>query len=145
MGPRLVIVANNSTVYVGMRSRLWRCSPEQLRAAHSAEEMGYHLASEGQLGELLRRVTSGTPAGAVNVAREGPPPEGAELHSVDGLPAGVDVPGVVMRPAEPAPALYLPLSALFKKLFQYPPDCYLFPILPVEHKAGFLKMKLRLQ
>eukprot|EP00439_Symbiodinium_sp_Y106_P059202 s5068_g8.t1 len=56
-----------------MRTRLWRCTPEQLRAADPSETLGRQLASDPALGELLRQVTAGTQARAVDVAREGPP------------------------------------------------------------------------
>ena len=37
VGPGIVVTSNNGTVYVGMRTRLWRCSPEQLRPALPGE------------------------------------------------------------------------------------------------------------
>ena len=83
VGPGLIVLANNSTIYVGMRTRLWRCSPEQLRAAHPMEELGHHLAQDSSAAEVLRRVLSGAPAGAVDVRREGPPPEGAPMLPVE--------------------------------------------------------------
>lgn len=73
-----------------MRTRLWRCSPEQLRAALPSELLGRDLISNPELGELLRQVVSGTHAGAVDVSREGPP-------------AGEDVYGPVQREEEGIP------------------------------------------
>lgn len=74
VGPGIVVQANNATVYVGIRSRLWRCSPAQLRAASQVRFWEGELMSDPGLADLLRQVISGTQAGAVNVAREGPPP-----------------------------------------------------------------------
>ncbi|CAE6953093.1 GIP [Symbiodinium sp. CCMP2592] len=73
VGPGLVILQSRSVVYVAMRSRLWRCAPEQLRAAFPSEVLGRHLATDPEMAELLRQVMSGSSAGAVDVAREGPP------------------------------------------------------------------------
>ncbi|OLQ04125.1 hypothetical protein AK812_SmicGene12846 [Symbiodinium microadriaticum] len=112
VGPGLVVVANNSTVYVGMRTRLWRCSPEQLRLAHPAEEMGQQLASDPGLSELLRRVLSGSTAGAVNVMREGPPSEANRLAPVDqeesGPPLAAEAPTSQAEEVLPIPPGLLP-------------------------------------
>ncbi|CAK9075801.1 unnamed protein product [Durusdinium trenchii] len=83
---------NNGTVYVGMRTRLWRCSREQLRAALPSELLGRDLISNPELGELLRQVVSGTHAGTVDVSREGPP-TGEEAYGPvqreeEGIPLG---------------------------------------------------------
>ena len=83
VGPGIVVLVNNSTVYVGMRSRLWRCSAEQLRPALSSEILGKDLASDPALSTLLRQVISGQRAGAVDVAREGPPPGGSGCEPVE--------------------------------------------------------------
>ena len=56
-------------------------------------------------------MTSGTPAGATNVAREGPPPNGADHHPVEGVPAGVDIPDIPAVPAVAAPDLHAPQCA----------------------------------
>ena len=112
VGPGLVVVANNSTVYVGMRARLWRCSPEQLRLAHPAEELGHHLASDPSMSELLRRVLSATTAGAINVAREGPPSEAQRMAPVDregeGLPLASEAPSAQAQEVVPVPPGILP-------------------------------------
>ena len=82
-------MANNDTVYVGMRTRLWRCSPSQLRAALPSEVLGRELASSPGLAELLRQVVSGTHAGAVDVQREGPPGPDQMLGPVERAEEGV--------------------------------------------------------
>ena len=51
-----------SVVWVAMRTRLWRCAPEQLRAAFPSEILGRQLASDPQFGDLLRKVISGNHA-----------------------------------------------------------------------------------
>ncbi|CAK8995356.1 Uncharacterized protein SCF082_LOCUS4325, partial [Durusdinium trenchii] len=89
VGPGVVVLANNDTVYVGMRSRLWRCSPEQIRAALPSEVLGRDLITNPGLGELLRQVVSGTHTGAVDVSKEGPPEPEDHLGPVRRDEAGV--------------------------------------------------------
>ena len=66
-----------------MRSRLWRCSSEQLRPALSSDILGKDLASDPALSSLLQQVISGQRAGAVDVAREGPPPAESAVQPVE--------------------------------------------------------------
>ena len=83
-GPGVVVLANNRTIYVAMRTRLWRCAPEQLRAALPAEILGREIASDPGLSELLRQVISGTRTGAVDVVREGNPPhDGSQFQPIE--------------------------------------------------------------
>ena len=103
VGPGIVVMTNNDTVYVGMRTRLWRCSASQLRAALPSEVLGRDLMSDPGLAELLRQVISGTHAGAVDVAREGPPPPQHELNPVQRVEDGVEI--------AQDPALQLPPSS----------------------------------
>ena len=91
VGPGIVVLSNNNTVYVGMRSRLWRCATEQLRPALSSEILGKDLTSDPGLASLLRQVIAGTRAGAVDVAREGPPPATARVGPVEHQPDGVQL------------------------------------------------------
>ena len=87
VGPGVVLLANNRIVYVAMRTRLWRCAPEQLRPALPAEVLGRELATDPGIAELVRQVTSGIKTGAVDVAREGsPPPDDAStpIERVEG-------------------------------------------------------------
>ena len=102
VGPGVIVLVNNNTIYVGMRTRLWRCSAEQVRPALSSEILGKELASDPGLAALLRQVVSGTRAGAVDVAREGPPPPDGQLRAVEHDDQGVSRSGVV--PAQPSPA-----------------------------------------
>ena len=93
VGPGLVVLQTRSVVFVAMRSRLWRCSPEQLRPAFPSEVLGRRLATDPGLAELLRRVMSGSSAGAVDVAREGPPPaEGEQVAPTHSEPSGESIP-----------------------------------------------------
>ena len=71
------------------------------------------MASDPSLGELLRKVVSGTQAGAVDVAREGPPSEGEQLSPVEHLPSGDAVPleGQVSMVSEATVRSSGPLSA----------------------------------
>ena len=73
VGPGVVILSNNTMVYAGMRSRLWRCSLSQLRPALPAEILGKEIASDPGLRGLLHQVMSSSRVGAVAVDREGPP------------------------------------------------------------------------
>ena len=80
VGPGLVVMNSQGIVWVAMRTRLWRCTAEQLRAAFPSEVLGSQLSSDPSLADLIRKVTSNTRAGAVDVAREGPPPGEAKDH-----------------------------------------------------------------
>ena len=96
VGPGVIVTQTSSVIWVAMRTRLWRCSPEQLRAAFPSEVLGRQLASDPQLGELLRKVISGNQAGAVDVTKELPPTENDHLAPIDresheaGIPVKVE-------------------------------------------------------
>ena len=111
VGPGLVLLSSPNLIWVAMRTRLWRCSPEQLRAAFPEEVLGRQIASEPGYGELLRRVLSGAQAGAINVAREGSPSEGDQLMPVDrdetGIPLAETTRGPEV-PQAPQPAIPIP-------------------------------------
>ena len=83
VGPGIVVLTTKSVVWVAMRTRLWRCSPEQLRPAFPSEVLGRELASDPALSELLRRVVSGGQTGAVDVTKEGAPSEMDHLRPID--------------------------------------------------------------
>ncbi|CAE7223309.1 unnamed protein product [Symbiodinium sp. KB8] len=76
--------------------------------------LGRQIASDPQLGELLRKVVSGSHAGAVDVAKEGPPDNQEHLAPVErgasdaGLPLEREDEG---RPVEPVPVLPEPPQA----------------------------------
>ena len=91
VGPGVVVLSNNGTVYVGMRTRLWRCSSDQLRPALPSEVLGRELATDPGLSTLLRQVLGGVHAGAVDVAREGPPGVRDQLAPVQRLDEGVEL------------------------------------------------------
>ena len=105
VGPGIVVLSNNNTVYVGMRSRLWRCSAEQIRPALPSEILGKDLASDPALSSLLRKVISGTRAGAVDVIKEGPPPQDARWQQVEQVQEGAQIAEEVQvaHPVEHAP------------------------------------------
>ena len=134
VGPGVVVLSNNNTVYVGMRSRLWRCSAEQLRPALPSEIMGKDLASDPGLATLLRKVISGTRSGAVDVAKEGAPPPHAHLRAVEHVGDGVQTsdewlpggPGHAPEPPVPVPDGLLPTG----RTSTTPPD-WLIPETPV--------------
>ena len=77
VGPGVVVLQKGNTVWVGMRSRLWKCSSEQIRLATSTEAMGAELVSQGGMGSLIQQVARGGHNSGVDVAREGSPPENA--------------------------------------------------------------------
>ena len=103
VGPGLVVLQTKSIVWVAMRTRLWRCTPEQLRAADPSETLGRQLASDPALGELLRQVTAGTQARAVDVAREGPPSSDLEENQapIQRASEGPDIAESTQRPRTP--------------------------------------------
>ena len=55
VGPGLVVRQNAHTVYVGMRSRLWKCNGDQLRPATSTEEFAMEAVTSGQYKDLLQQ------------------------------------------------------------------------------------------
>ena len=75
VGPGTVLLQSGKTVWVGMRSRLWKCSSDQLRTALKSELLGESIAQDAGLKEILLEVRSGRRSSAVDVAREGPPSE----------------------------------------------------------------------
>ncbi|CAE7368225.1 RE1 [Symbiodinium sp. CCMP2456] len=79
VGPGIVVMQTPSVVWVAMRTRLWRCSPEQLRQAFPSEVLGRQLASDPELSDLLRQVVSG----AVDVTKELPPNNEEQFAPVD--------------------------------------------------------------
>ena len=99
VGPGLVVLDNNGTTYVAMRSRLWRCSSSQLRAALPSEVLGKDLSSDPGLAALLQRVVSGARSGAVDVAKEGPPPADGSLAPVERVEDGVQMGEALPTPA----------------------------------------------
>ena len=102
VGPGIVVLANNGTVYVGMRSRLWRCSSEQVRPALPSEILGRELASDPGLQNLIRQVLSGTHVGAVDVAREGPPQAEQQWSPIQRVEDGVSRSSDVIQSAPEA-------------------------------------------
>ncbi len=119
VGPGVVVLSNNKTIYVAMRTRLWRCAPEQLRAALPSEVLGKDIASSPGLAELLRQVNSGTYKGAVDITKERFPAGDEQLAPVERDEQGVgqvqDMPAVD-RPTEapqdvvPVPPGLLPVG-----------------------------------
>ena len=121
VGPGLVTLVNNQTVYVAMRSRLWRCSAEQLRAALPSELLGRELASDPGLAELVRRVTTGVMPGAVDVSKEGPPDNSSHFDPVERADEGIAASGPMPQlgeasqapqPVDAVPPGLLPASSL---------------------------------
>ena len=98
VGPGVIVLVNNNTIYVGVRSRLWRCAAEQVRPALPSEILGKELASDPGLATLLHQVVSGSRAGAVDVAREGPPPGQAVAAPVERAEEGVQMADPQVQP-----------------------------------------------
>ena len=76
VGPGLVIMQDGHSVWVSMRSRLWKCCSDQLRAANHLESLGAELANSDELSEVLAQAKSKR-AGAVDVESQGSPPDEA--------------------------------------------------------------------
>eukprot|EP00971_Amphidinium_carterae_P289001 5738574-Amphidinium_carterae.2 len=72
-GPGLVILQQGHTVYVSMRSRLWKCNIDQIRNAGSAEMLGAELVQRGQLRDLLLHLHSTRGATAIDCTTDGAP------------------------------------------------------------------------
>ena len=92
-GPGAVVYQSGATVWVAMRSKLWKCSAEQVRHATRSEALGAEIVLMPEFEDL--RASLAAPEGRVGATdtAEGPPP--AEAH---------DGPGVVGEdPIEPLP------------------------------------------
>ena len=100
VGPGVVILSNNHTTYVGMRSRLWRCSADQLRPALPAEVLGMEVASDPGLQDLLHQIASSSRVGAVAVDKEGPPSAEHSLLPVDAVDGAGELPEETPIPDE---------------------------------------------
>eukprot|EP00971_Amphidinium_carterae_P337510 6474353-Amphidinium_carterae.1 len=92
-GPGLVVLHSNHTVWVSMRSRLWRCNVDQVRNAAAEEMLGAELVQQGQLKDLVLHLHSTRGASAVDVASEGPPPPDESVaEQVHDVPLATGVP-----------------------------------------------------
>ena len=74
IGPGIVVLQAGHSVWVSMR--FLKCNSDQLRSASSHETLGAELARAGELAEVIQQTRSGK-TGAIDVAREGSPPEEA--------------------------------------------------------------------
>jgi len=102
MGPGLVIQQQGHTVWVSMRSRVWKCSSDQLRPANYSESLGAELMDSQELSDVLENI-KGKRATAVDVASEGPPPleaSDAPIGQDLTLPEGDPRPGLQPIPEE---------------------------------------------
>eukprot|EP00971_Amphidinium_carterae_P259107 5141971-Amphidinium_carterae.1 len=81
-GPGLVILQQGHTIYVSMKSRLWRCNVDQIRNAESAEMLGAELVQRGQLRDLLLHLHSARGATAVDCTGFGSPTQEEESDAV---------------------------------------------------------------
>eukprot|EP00435_Cladocopium_sp_Y103_P028304 s1227_g7.t1 len=92
VGPGLVVQQYNHSVWVAMRSRVWKCSSDQLRPANDAESLGAEMLDSGEL-QAIPQNTKSKRASAIDVGAEGPPPpeafdqqplsiESPEVHSI---------------------------------------------------------------
>ena len=89
VGPGVVIMQSGHSVWVAMRSRIWKCSSDQLRAANHLEALGAELTSLPSLADILQQ-TKAKQAGAVDVESEGAP--SAEAWEKPLVPAHESVP-----------------------------------------------------
>ncbi|CAE7324282.1 RE1, partial [Symbiodinium necroappetens] len=117
-GPGVIVLVSQKGIYVAMRSRLWRCGPEQLRPAHPNEMLGAQMAEDPGLAELLRKINSGVRAGITDVSNERPPLPPEEFAPVvrdqEGVPLGgeeVSRPSEAPQPVEAVPERLLPRPA----------------------------------
>ena len=89
-GPGVIVLVSQRGIYVAMRSRLWRCGPEQLRPAHPNEMLGAQMSQDPALAELLQKINSGVRTGILDVSSERPPQPSEEFARVarddEGIP-----------------------------------------------------------
>eukprot|EP00971_Amphidinium_carterae_P338935 6476494-Amphidinium_carterae.1 len=81
-GPGLVLLQTGHTVWIAMRSRLWRCNSDQVRNAAAAETLGTEMVNAGQFRELMSHIRTSHGASALDVSKEGSPPHGSEPDEV---------------------------------------------------------------
>eukprot|EP00971_Amphidinium_carterae_P186926 3710393-Amphidinium_carterae.3 len=111
-GPGLVVLHSGHTVWVSMRSRLWRCNVDQLRNAASEEMLGAELVQQGQLKDLLLHLHSTRGGSAVDVASEGPPPTSDEsMETVEEHSSSVGMPLQPASASQLTPVEIVPVSA----------------------------------
>lgn len=89
-GPGIVVLQHSHTVWVSMRTRLLKCSSDQLRPATHFESLGADLSQSGEIQELLQQVKSSR-ASAVDVQSEGSPPDEAFDEQVPHRPGAHQV------------------------------------------------------
>ena len=94
-GPELVLLQTGHTVFVTMRSRLCKCSVEQVRSATSDEVMGAELVTKGQFHDLLLYLKGTRGVSAIDLEKEGAPPSDADTH-----PQSDEVSGGLVGPVE---------------------------------------------
>ena len=111
VGPGIVVLQAGHTVYVSMRSRLWKCNSEQLRPASHHESIGAALAQTHELQDILAQ-TRANRCGAVDVASEGTPDERAQLEPS---------PDPAQRPVVVSPDQVLPTISEESELQLAPP------------------------
>ena len=70
----LVMLQSGRTFRVAMRTRLCKCSTEQLRFATHREALGAEILDDCELGPLFRTIAQGGCNAGVDQAREGAPP-----------------------------------------------------------------------
>ena len=107
VGPGLVILQNGHTVYVAMRSRLWKCNSDQLRPASDTEDLAMQVVMSDQYRQLLQQLQQQR-HGAVDVAREGTPePEAwrsCEVRREEAPTLDIPLPPGAIPSGTPAPS-----------------------------------------
>ena len=93
VGPGIVLLQAGHTVWVSMRSRLLKCNSDQLRPATSHETIGAELARAGELSEVIQQTRAGK-TGAIDVAREGSPPD----EAIEDLPPAAPERPILVAP-----------------------------------------------
>jgi len=103
VGPGMVVLQRGGTVWVAMRSRLWKCSADQVRPASADEEAATALLQDPTFQELWKQANNNANTGAVDVHREGPPPEEAWSREALGEAGPVEFPAPSEPTTFPAP------------------------------------------
>lgn len=102
-GPGVVVFQQGTTIWVAMRSRLLKCSQEQVRWASRDESWGAELLDSPAFDKLRQDLQHpGRRVGAVDVEAEGSPPP--EAWDVEAPPEGSDeAQPAEVRPPPPPP------------------------------------------
>ena len=113
VAPEAVVRQSGRTVWVAVRSGLWKCSPLQVGSATRAESLGAELRDEVAFNEIHQDLKDpGKRVGATDVESEGEPPPEAWDSPQPAESQQAPEPRVLTRRGIPAPPRSAPDSIL---------------------------------